>query len=486
MNYFYVLAAIVVGIIAYLVFKPGKRASGGFLDWVTQPSYQRAAADYFAARQALTVPDDISQEDIQKMIDRLFQQDDDDFNADRLKLVGIKAVPLLIAALENPQTAAAKFGAGGHACDAKSPFERIVRLLEPLAPAEAAKPLAPYVQHTDEHFRKYAANALGNIGTSEVIEPLLLALDDTDDYVRSFAMMGIQRGIKAERCTSEFLDAMFPAITKLLDRQDQSTSGRAPKLLLTMDAERAITTLLSPSYFNIANKQVHYILRALNAAGCTIPHETLLPFLNAVKPLSGQYPYEYSYAEALLAYARNPDASADELLRSELNSANEEVQAAAAKALSIMSGVSNAREVVFEALSKQGFENLAAAQKHYYAVFMYDAEVRNGGHTQYFVNSSGDHWQFALEGLKAIGAEARARILQAATEFFGTTGPAKGPTIGPATACGGRRRQLAALTKKQPTALGELDRQYYACDENIEALLAQYALKHSSHFVVQA
>jgi len=70
---------------------------------------------------------------------------------------------------------------------------------------------------------------------------------------------------------------------------------------------------------------VHYILRALNAAGCTIPHQTLLPFLNAVKPLSGQYPYEYSYAEALLAYARNPDASADELLRSELNSANASV-----------------------------------------------------------------------------------------------------------------------------------------------------------------
>ncbi|ADG68569.1 PBS lyase HEAT domain protein repeat-containing protein [Planctopirus limnophila DSM 3776] len=462
--------------ITYRMLRPRHGENGGFSDWLKNPDYKQAAADYFAARKALTIPDDISDEEIQKMVDQLFDEKDKHFNFDRLQLVGMKAVPMLINALNNPKTASMKFGDGGYVPGPASPFERIADLLESSGSPQAAQPLAKYMQHNDSYFRKYAAHALGNIGTSECIEPMLIALGDDDDYVRSFAMMGVEGGIRAKRCTPEFLDAMVPALTKLLDRPDNSVSGRAPGLLLAIDTNRAMSILLSSDYFSIENKQLQYIIRALNTAGHKIPHDTLLPLLKTLKPLVADYPHDYNYSEALIAYANHPDASAEELFRLELTSGNEKIQRAAAEALAILSGVTNAREVIFDALDKQGFDQLSSPQKHYYAVFMYDSEVCNGGHSQYFVNSSGDHWKSALAGLKAIGAEKRALILQEATKLFGTAGPAVDNDT--------RHRQLAAFTSKKDQVVDGLDTRYYECSENVEALLALYAIKHKEHFVV--
>jgi len=130
--------------------------------------------------------------------------------------------------------------------------------------------------------------------------------------------------------------------------------------------------------------------------------------------------------------------------------------------------------VVFDALEDLGFDGLAPPQKHYHAVLVYNAEVNNGGHAQYFVNSSGDHWRDALAALKAIGAKERAQILQEAAALFGTKGPSDDQIA--------RHRQLAGFSVRAEDSLDELDNRYYACEENIDALLAQYALDHKEHF----
>ena len=99
-------------------------------------------------------PDDISQDEIQTMADRLFVKEDEDFNLDKLKLVGDKATPLLVAALNSDRAFEATFSERGHAFDAKSPFERICELLEETYPPAAASPLTRYVSHPDDDFRK--------------------------------------------------------------------------------------------------------------------------------------------------------------------------------------------------------------------------------------------------------------------------------------------------------------------------------------------
>ncbi len=464
------LAVIAAVIYAYRAVQARNARRGGFRDYVKNPEYKQAANAFFQARNSLTVPDDISDTEIQQMVDRLFVAEDSDFNYEQLELVGEKAVPFLIEALEDPRTAEIKFQEWSVSSRDLSTFGRICELLEPFGPVDAVKPLIPYVDHEDKDFRKQAAVALGNIGSTECIEPLLEGLDDDDDHIRTFAMYGIQRGISGSRCTREFLGAMFPAVTKLIEHNDQ-----AAKTLLKIDAGRALPILLSPEVFSVENRKLFRLIRAVNESGQQIPHDVLLPFLETVKPLSDKFPHDNEYAEALRAYANNPDEGAEEMFRAELDSPKKRVKKAAAEALAKLSGVTDAREFILDAVDNLGFDGLSLPQQYYYTVFVYDAEVTNGGHAQYFVNSSGDRWKTALAGLKDVGDHCRADVLKQATALFGTDGPPEENDP--------RHRQLAKFSRNKDKALDELDDKYYACDENVMAMLAQYALENKEHFI---
>jgi len=380
----------------------------------------------------------------------------------------------LIGALNDARTYTTRFPEGGHSLDPGSPFERICDLLEPICPPEAAKPLTKYAAHEDDHFRKHAAITLGNIGTAECINPMIVLLDDDDDYVRSYAMMGIERGIDANRGGEQFLGAMFPAIEALLDRRDGSVSDDAPKLLLSIDRERAIPLMLSDRFFSHTNRHLHYIIEAFNECGIQIPHDKLLPLLATLEPLIGDYPHDYDFAAGLIAYSHNPDADAESFLAKRMDSTNEKVAVAAAEGLSILSGVTDPSGFVFTLLDERGWAKLTKPQQHYYAVLIYDAEVNNGGHSQYFVNSSGDSYETALEGLSAIGAKNRAAILTDAVQLFGKSGPS--------TDNDKRHEQITGFSRGQDAQLDALDSRYYDCDEITEALLSSYALANRDHF----
>lgn len=455
-----------------------EKQKAGFREMVKKPELwketQRKLNEREAARQSLSVPDDISDAEIREMVERLFVHEDKDFNYDRLKLVGERAKPFLLEALNDPRVAR-RFSSGDLSFGPDFPLERICGLLMELDPPAAAKALAAYAEHESDEHRKHAAIVLGEIGTSACIEPILKLLDDEDDYVRSYAMMGIERGIKKGSSTQEFLKAVFPALVKLLDRRDKSVGGEAPVLLLEIDQDKAPPILLSEKYFTITNRELHYIIEALNESGEIIPHDKLLPLLKDLKPRIAEYPFDYQYAEALKAYAHNPDSKAEQTFRLELTSTNELVQEAAAESLGILKGVTNPFDIVFEIWKQEGFKGLSKPQKLYWAAIGYDGEVNNGGHSQYFFNSSGDGWKAAIAGLKAIGAKERASILQEALDLFGPTGPPEDRES--------RHIQLADFTTEQDKVLDKLDTQYYECKENMDALLALYAIKHKEHFV---
>ncbi|MFM8476071.1 MAG: DUF4375 domain-containing protein [Planctomycetaceae bacterium] len=387
----------------------------------------------------------------------------------RLEEMGELAVPALIKALADPRTASVHFERRGYRPHGYSPFDRITGLLEPFAPAEAVRPLESFLRHEDSDFRKQAALALGNIGTSVCIPPVLTALDDTDEYVRSYALNGIDRAITAGRGTPEFLDAVFARMPKLF-----TSHAAASQLMLKINPDKAVPILLSPEHFTSENERLYDILAALNTGGHKVPHTLLLPLLASQKPLIDDFPHNRIYGEALIAYANNPDAMTEATLRDELRSPAEKVQEAAAEALAILAGVANALAFVFETLNRRGFDKLTTPQQHYYSVLMYDAEVNNGGHSQYFVNPSGEHWKEAVAGLKALGASSRATILQQAGALFGPDGPAVDSDT--------RLRQFNAMTQQQQTSLSALDSRYYSNDENIEALLSLFAISNREHF----
>jgi HEAT repeat protein len=445
-----------------------------FDELLTNPAYRAAAVRLLARREELEGGEDISDSEIRDRVEQLFDPQENNFNYARLKLIAHAAAPFLIEALHDPR-AAVLFAGTRHPLSAASPFERICQLLSQTVPRDAVEPLTQYLAHENAHFRKHAAILLGSIGTTECIEPVITALNDDDDYVRSYAMMGIQRGIEAERCEHDFLMGVFPALVKLLDRSDGSVSGTAPSLLLAIDAEKTVPSLLSPQYFTIGNSQLQYIICALNREDIPIPLDKLLPLLEQLEPIADQYPHSYEYAQAFLAYARTPDAQAESTFRRHLQSSDEQVQAAAANALATLNGVGDHRAVVSKLLNEHGFEALSLALKHYYAVLVYDSQVNNGGHSQFFRNSSGRYFKFARDGLLAIGARKRAAILR---DAIGRLGPDELPDEDDP-----RQNRLAQLFQQRTDAFDALDERYYSCTENVEQLLGLYAIEHKADFV---
>lgn len=64
-------------------------------------------------------------------------------------------------------------------------------------------------------------------------------------------------------------------------------------------------------------------------------------------------------------------------------------------------------------------EHFTKPQKYVWAVQWYKSEVINGGHAQFFMNSSGIVWEIALEALRVINCPGAADILEEAAERLG-------------------------------------------------------------------
>ena len=125
-------------------------------------------------------------------------------------------------------------------------------------------------------------------------------------------------------------------------------------------------------------------------------------------------------------------------------------------------------------MNESGWERLTEPQKYFYSVLNYDGQVNNGGHLQYFVNSTGNLSSDALAGLQAIGANQRSSILSDALKVFGPNGPLPDEDE--------RHQQLAVFSRSQNAQLDVLNSRYYTCGENIDVLLSSYALENKEHF----
>lgn len=419
---------------------------GGFWDWVKNPDYRRATNEFMQRREAASVPADISDRQLRRMVRRLFRERNKNFNFERLQKVGPRLIPFLLEALDDPGVAI-RFIHPEHPLLPQSPFERICELLEPFGAAEAVGPLTRFLDHGDADVRRIAGFQLARIGTAACAAPVIRALRDRDTEVRAHALLGLAYAVSAARSAPAFREAIYAEVAACLD--DDETAEHAPDALLRIDRVRGADLLLSSRYFTASYPHIHDVLEALNRDDVRVPHAILLPLLAELKSLHNGYPNSIAYGESLIAYALNPDQHAEDTIVSELASTEVRVRQDAAKAYGILHGVPEAISVVLDANRNCGIDRLSKPQADCYAVFSYDAEVLNGGHAQYFANSSGDHWRYAVEGLGAIAAYQVRGILQKGIELFGPEGPS--------TDTWTRAEQLAAFDESQDEALKQLD-----------------------------
>ena len=102
---------------------------------------------------------------------------------------------------------------------------------------------------------------------------------------------------------------------------------------------------------------------------------------------------------------------------------------------------------------EQSLRRFSQAQRQFFALNSYTAEVNNGGHDQFYFNSTGIVWRDALEACQAIGALGLADILQQSAERLGGS---------PSPDRGERQQQLSELAPN----FNDLDNRFYAIEES--------------------
>lgn len=124
--------------------------------------------------------------------------------------------------------------------------------------------------------------------------------------------------------------------------------------------------------------------------------------------------------------------------------------------------------------SKQYEEDLApftVPQRYVFAIQWYISEVENGGHDQFFYNSTGIVWKDALEGLKAIGHETAVKILQTAVDRMGGN-----PDLD-------REKRWEQMEELEPE-FEDLDMEFYAI-EDLTNRIMEYIQANAGDFVFE-
>lgn len=125
--------------------------------------------------------------------------------------------------------------------------------------------------------------------------------------------------------------------------------------------------------------------------------------------------------------------------------------------------------------SKEKYENdlepYSFHQRAVFALMWYMAEVNNGGHLQFYSNSTGIVWEDAMEGFELIGLKEGKVIIEESARRFGTR-----PSFD--------REERENVLNKIDNDFEDLDSLFYKLDGtvNITERIADYILKNKIGF----
>lgn len=110
-------------------------------------------------------------------------------------------------------------------------------------------------------------------------------------------------------------------------------------------------------------------------------------------------------------------------------------------------------------------------QRAVFALMWYMAEVNNGGHSQFYSNSTGIVWEDAMDGFELIGLKEGKEIIEESAKRFETR-----PSFD--------REELENALDKLDEDFDDLDTRFYKLDStvNITERIADYILKNKIAF----
>ncbi len=470
------LLIVVTAVVVILWLRDDRSDVVRFRDYLLNPKLRSRVSKQFAARNLAVAH--LVNKPPEKLVEMLLNDNNFDLAKRAISNAGQRVVPALISAVSDLRyrrkiDVEKKDHTHVALCRAE-PLTTVLECLTEYAPADAVPAIAPLVEDENKEIRKHTALLLGAIGTDAAVEPFAICCSDEDDYVRSYAMMGMQRALETDRMTEGFRAAAYSIIQPLVYRRDSTGGREAPRCLLNLDRERAISFLTSPENLVVDREGLQYALKALREYEVPVDEGHLLDLAVALENKVGKYPGDYVMSEVLLLLARIDTGAARQTITREMQSPSQQVREAATSALAASRGVEDPFGFVFDRLDTYGWDGVTAPQRLVLAVRIFINEVNNGGFSQYFFNSSGDHWQDAMSGLHAIGAASDLMLLQQAADMFGPDGPSVDDDE--------RHRQLSRIVKKDDELFSPIEDVFFKDKEDREVQLNRYIIQHAADF----
>jgi len=123
-------------------------------------------------------------------------------------------------------------------------------------------------------------------------------------------------------------------------------------------------------------------------------------------------------------------------------------------------------------LAMEEYSDLTQTQKVAQLCFLYDSEVQNGGHLQYFLNRGTKFVRESITALQSIGANSQAKILTKAFNIFNTMELKRIDDV------------HEYIELEEEGKFLQLDLEYYQIEPTMDGLLEQYLEKYEMDFIL--
>ncbi len=436
------------------------------------PESMRDVARRIARKTEIKPPADPDSDYIRDLVERLLDEDDREmvFPRQQLQQIGAPAESFLLVALNDPRY---KRQSPNRDSRRDSPYEQVVELLAAIGSNPLLPHLEPLLDSPDEDLRTLASLNIAHVAADASVPLVLKALKHADEQVRKYAIMGIGWALDSGHATPSFLHAMFDALVPIAAGEDPPGDYHAPEYMIRIDRSRATSMLGTDRFLHLEGGSLNDVLHMMQKHRIPVDRERLWAILEHAKPRFKEYPWEDIYGDCLLMLAESADARILEELEHALDANLKYGRIDAANALLRIQRLPSL-DTLTEALWNREFASLSTPQRRLLALREVEGEVSNGGYSQYFFNSAGDHWPAALEAARSLDAKHIASQIERAAAVFGR----KGPSLDNER----RRSQYGRISDSTEKTLDDLSSEFYKDHDRLHALLARYVISNRAEF----
>lgn len=475
------LLAVPAGILVFRRIRRSSLAARGmfrFGDLIADPSlWNRFAAKHVREEQELAEAPSWDDARIEAEVEACIVEGS---KGNRILLsLGPKVFPALLALLRDPARYQALVtpDADGYSSKLRRAafilFGGLSETATPPPPAETAAAFAAFAnEDVSPVVRRAALSAIARTGDLTHLPLALEALREENEQLREAVLQGLDAGSVQPTFPAEAAALAFSSVVELFQLRGETTAAR---FLARLDPVRAREILLAPDVFRADSTALGAALQGLCRGWIPVERTRLLELKQELATGPEQLgdflrSALQGWVWQLLGQQRDPaDLAA---LQTALDSPDELVANGAAAGLLDWHDLNGVNDRLWAKVSAE--EELNRSQRLYRAVLECDAEVCNGGLSQYFFNSAGDRWSEAVAGFSALGLPGRQEILAAAIAFFGPAGPSADRGI--------RQSELSPVHRRHQAELDALDQRYFDSREYLRAACARFVVEHASDF----